>query len=94
MNATYRHSNAMYQSNPMRVQPLAAAICGLLLPIVTSAQTSPASYQVLPYEIESGYLDNPTNTEAVVFQETVTLSDRDWVRLKFEFANLPSGSGR
>ncbi|MEK6674817.1 MAG: hypothetical protein AABZ47_04085 [Planctomycetota bacterium] len=58
-----------------------------------SSQAAPLTSRVIPYGLDSGPLDNPTDEPKVVFDHTIFLGNEvSWVRVLFAEANLPQGS--
>ena len=68
-----------------------ATAAGLATPLL-NAQTNPIFGQAVPTSLNSGTLDNPMATHAVVFEKLVTAAGAPWIRLEFDTVSLPGTS--
>jgi len=71
------------------------ARAGLALTVLCSfAVSQPAfvPHTVEPYDLDSGYLHNPSATAQVVFQATIVGANKSWMQIHFGDSNLPEGS--
>jgi len=72
-----------------QVHALAVILC---LAASAASQVAPVYTEVRKLTLDSGYMDNVTDQETVVFTKVLETQNVTWIRLYFSNCNLPKGS--
>ncbi len=70
---------------------LVAGVAAFLAVPVVRAQVQPIPVLTRSVTLDSGYVQNPTSTTAIVFRQDLVVPDALWLRLRFGTTNLPAG---
>jgi V8-like Glu-specific endopeptidase len=76
----------------VNVQSSIVALAAVALLPALPAQAVPHPFQTRTVQVDSGYLNNASAAEHVVFREFVRFPEAGWLRLRFQHTNLPAGS--